>query len=374
MADGRGRRADSVTEIPAAGWKDVLMRVYEEITNDRVLLVAAGVTFYLLLAMVPALSALVSVYGLFTDPTNIQEQVAVLSGFIPGGGMEILEEQMSRLAEQEQATLGLTFIISLGLALWSANAGMKSIFEGMNVAYDEVEERGFIKLTLVSLLFTVCFLIAIIGVLALVLALPALIALLNLPDSWSWIAQIAGYILLAVAISVGIAAIYRWGPSRSNARWEWITPGMILSLIVLAIMSVLFTWYAANFASYNETYGSLGALIGFMTWIWLSVAILMIGAELNAELEHQTRRDTTTSPREPMGERGAVVADRVAGGPDRTGGRSRSDQSSDSDPSSDAQPAGRGSGSRRPSASSLWWTAPAMLTLYVLQRRRENKG
>ncbi|WP_240534970.1 YihY/virulence factor BrkB family protein [Notoacmeibacter marinus] len=373
MADGRGRQARSVTDIPAAGWKDVLLRVYQEITDDRVLLVAAGVTFYLLLAMVPALSALVSVYGLFTDPTQIQEQIAMLSGFIPGGGMEILEQQMSRLASQGKTTLGLTFAISLGLALWSANAGMKSIFEGMNVAYDEVEERGFIKLTLVSLLFTVCFLVSIVAVLALVLALPALIALFNLPDSWSWIAQIAGYILLAVAVSLGIAAIYRWGPSRANARWEWITPGMIVSLIVLVVMSVIFTWYAANFGSYNETYGSLGALIGFMTWIWLAVAILMIGAELNAELEHQTRRDTTTSPREPMGERGAVVADRVAGGPDRTGGRSRSETSSDSNTQSGHE-TGRKASSRRPSASSLWWTAPAMLTLYVLQRRREKKG
>ncbi|WP_253380224.1 YihY/virulence factor BrkB family protein [Notoacmeibacter sp. MSK16QG-6] len=347
------------------------MRVYEEITGDRVLLVAAGVTFYLLLALVPALSALVSVYGLFTDATNIQEQVTVLSGFIPGGGMEILEEQMSRLASQEDATLGLTFIISLGLALWSANAGMKSIFEGMNVAYDEVEKRGFIKLTLVSLLFTVCFLVSMVAVLTLVLALPALVAMLNLPDSWSWVAQIAGYVLLAVAVSLGIAAIYRWGPSRANARWEWITPGMILSLIVLAVMSVLFTWYAANFAAYNETYGSLGAIIGFMTWIWLATAILMIGAELNAELEHQTSRDTTTSPREPMGERGAVVADRVAGGSDRTGGRSRSDRSSQNGAPHDGEAVTRKQ-SRRPSASSLWWTAPAMLTLYVLQRRREN--
>ncbi|WP_245412350.1 YihY/virulence factor BrkB family protein [Notoacmeibacter ruber] len=363
-----------MTDIPAAGWKDVLMRVYGEIGDDRVLLVAAGVTFYLLLAMVPALSALVSIYGLFTDPAQIQEQLSLISAFVPGGGMEILNEQMNRLASQEQSTLGLTFAISLAIALWSANAGMKSIFEGMNVAYDEMEKRNFIKLTLVSLLFTICFLATIIAVITLVLALPALVSLLALPDSWSGLAQLAGYIILAIAVSVGIAAIYRWGPSRENARWEWITPGMVLSLIVLVIMSLMFSWYAANFASYNETYGSLGAIIGFMTWIWLAVAILMIGAELNGELEHQTRRDTTTPPHEPLGERGAVVADRVAGGEDFTGNRSRSGQRAGINGENGQGDGGGGSGQSRPSWSSIWWTAPAMLTLYLMQSRQKKRN
>ncbi|MEF2551066.1 YihY/virulence factor BrkB family protein [Aurantimonas sp. A2-1-M11] len=307
----RGRRAAWPSQLPAAGWKDVLWRVYGEIGQDRVMLIAAGVTYYLLLALVPALSALVSVYGLFADPATVQEHAAMLQSVIPGGGMEIINEQLTRLAEQGTTTLGLTFAISLAIALWSANAGMKSLFEAMNVAYDEAEKRSFVKLTAVSFVFTLGAIVAVILFIGLVVGLPLVLGFLGLGSGTQWLVSLASYAALFALVFLGIGALYHWGPSRTRAKWRWITPGTVLTVVVIAAVSVLFSWYVANFGSYNATYGSLGALIGFMTWIWISTIILIVGGELNAEMEHQTIRDTTHAPAQPMGARGATMADTI---------------------------------------------------------------
>ena len=309
----RGRSASSPTEIPATGWKDILWRIYFEISDDRVMLIAAGVTYYLLLAMVPALSALVSIFGLFTDPSTIQQQITSLSSVVPGGGMQIIGDQLTRLTQQDNATLGVTFVISLLLALWSANAGMKSLFEAMNVAYDEAEVRGFIKLTLISLAFTLAAVIGAILFLAVVIVVPIVLNAVGLGQGTEWLIRIGSYVGMAILASFAIAALYRWGPCRESPKWKWISPGVVLTMVLIVVVSVLLSWYVANFGSYNATYGSLGALIGFMTWIWISATILIIGGELNSEMEHQTTRDTTTGPSRPLGERGAIMADNVAG-------------------------------------------------------------
>ena len=277
------------------------------------MLIAAGVTYYLLLAMVPALSAFVSIFGLFTDPSTIQQQITSLSSVVPGGGMQIIGDQLTRLTQQDNATLGVTFVISLLLALWSANAGMKSLFEAMNVAYDEAEDRGFIKLTLISLAFTLAAVVGAILFLTVVIVVPIVLNAVGLGQGTEWLIRIGSYVGMAILASFAIAALYRWGPCRESPKWKWISPGVVLTMILIVVVSVLFSWYVANFGSYNATYGSLGALIGFMTWIWISATILIIGGELNSEMEHQTARDTTTGPSRPLGERGAIMADHVAG-------------------------------------------------------------
>lgn len=308
---GRGRDADRPGQIPGSGWKDVLYRVKDEITDDRVMLVAAGSTFYMLLALVPGLTALVSVYGLFSDPATVQEHLSILQGVVPGGGMTILEEQLTRLTEQGSGTLSLTFIVSLAIALWSANAGVKSLFEAMNVAYDEVEKRSFVKLNLVSLGFTLAAIVMAILLLGLVIVMPNVLKFIGLGSGVEWLIRIAGYVLLFLITSFGIAMLYRYGPSRERPRWRWVTYGSVIATVVWVVASLLFSWYAANFGSYNATYGSLGAIIGFITWIWISMIILIVGGEINSELEHQTARDSTTGPRQPLGQRGAVMADSV---------------------------------------------------------------
>lgn len=306
----RGRRADTPSEIPARGWKDIAWRLFKEVSDDRVLLIAAGVTFYLLLALGPLLAALVSMYGLLLDPADIAVQAEALTSVVPGGGVDILTEQIERLTSTDTGTLGVAFVVSLALALWSANAGMKAMFESMNVAYDEHEDRGFVKLTLITLSFTVAAIVGVIVLAGFNVAFTAFREAIGLALP-VWLTNIVTALLALVALILFMAALYRHGPSRESPRWRWITPGAVFAGLAIVAVSALFTWYVANFGSYNETYGSLGALVGFLTWLWLVVTVLIMGGELNSEMEHQTRRDTTTGPREPMGERGAVMADEV---------------------------------------------------------------
>ena len=317
-----GANADSPMEMTAKGWKQVLLRTFKQISSDHVMLVAAGVTFYVLLALFPALAALVSIYGFFADPATIQEQIGALQGVLPGGALEIIEEQLKTLASQDNSKLGLTFLIGLGVALWSANGGMKSIIEALNIAYEEVEKRSFVKLTLTAFAFTLGALVFVIVALFGVVAVPALIQNLALGPVVEPLMNWLRWPLMFAAVALFITLVYRYGPSRDPAKWRWLTGGALLAAVLWVVVSVLFSWYVANFGSYNETYGSLGAAIGFMTWIWISTIIVLACAELNSELEHQTQRDSTTGPDEPMGQRGAVMADRVAGGPKMRAGRS----------------------------------------------------
>ena len=307
---GRGREAGSPGQIPGRGWKDVAWRVYQEISNDRVLLVAAGVTFYLLLALAPLLTALVSIYGLFLDPANISEQAAALAGVVPGGGVEILTDQLKRLSEAGASTLGFAFVFALLIALWSANAGMKSLFDAMNIAYDEEEKRGFVKYTLVTLAFTVSLIVAIIVLIGFNAAFTFFQESIGLKIPNRIVDLITAGLALLVLLTF-IAALYRFGPSRADAEWKWITPGAVFATFGAIVVSALFSYYVANFGTYNETYGSLGAVVGFLTWLWLMMVMLVMGGEINSELEHQTAQDTTTGPDQPMGERGAYMADNV---------------------------------------------------------------
>lgn len=309
---GHGQRANSPVAIPPLGWRDVAMRVVHEVMADRAMLIAAGVTYYMLVALVPALTLVVSLYGLFNDPADVPHQVNLFAGILPQGGLDILNDQLTRLAATGRPTLGVALVISVAIALWSANAGVQSLFDAMNIAYEEEEKRNFFVRTLLGFGFTLALAIAGIIFIGIVLIIPVVMQFLYLPSGLDWLVKILSYLLMLVLLIAGVGALYRWGPSRREAKWRWVVPGAIFSAVGIAIVSVVFSWYAANFSNYNATYGSLGALIGFLTWMWLSTTVVIAGAELNSELEHQTVRDSTIGRAKPLGLRGAFMADHVA--------------------------------------------------------------
>lgn len=309
--DGRGRTARGPHEIPRRGWTDVLWRTWEEAGNDRLLSVAAGVTFYVLLALFPAIAAFVSVYGLVADSGTVASHVGALSTMLPGGAVEIVGEQVDRIAGQETGTLGFAFAGSVLLSLWSANAGMKALIDALNIVYEEDEKRSFVRLTLVSFAFTIGAMLFLVAALGVIVAVPVVLKAVGLGETVDFVIRLARWPLLLVAVAVALSAAYRYGPSRAEPRWRWVTPGGLAAAVLWVAASLMFNWYAANFGSYNETYGSLGAAIVFMTWIWISTAVVLLGGELNAELEHQTASDSTSGPPEPLGRRGARMADTV---------------------------------------------------------------
>ncbi|WP_375410839.1 YihY/virulence factor BrkB family protein [uncultured Methylobacterium sp.] len=306
----RGRKATTPSEIPAKGWKDIGMRVFKDISENRLVSVAAGVTFYVLLAIFPAIAALVSCYGLVADAATINEQIASLQGILPSGALEIVGEQVKRITEKGDTTLGITFFTSIALSLWSANGGMKAVFDALNVVYEEKETRNFFWLNLRSLAFTAGALLFVVFALVAIVVLPAIFAFVGLSEKAWYIALLRWPVLLAAVLG-GLALLYRYGPSRDAPRWRWVTWGSAVAGVLWLVASLAFSWYVSNFGSYNETYGSLGAAVGFMTWIWLSTTIVLVGAEINAEMEHQTEADTTVGKPLPLGTRSARMADTV---------------------------------------------------------------
>ena len=305
----RGRDAERPSEISALGWRDIIWRLWEQLNRDRMLLVAAGGTFYLLLALFPALAAFVSLYGFVADPATVADHVAYLAGLLPTGGLDIIRQQLQALAQQNHDALGVGFFVGFLVALWSANSGVKAVFDAMNIAYGEGEKRSFVRLNLLSLTFTAGALLIGIGMLLTVGVVPVILAFLRL-DTWTEVlVSVARWPILMIAILTGISLVYRFGPSRQQAKWRWLSWGAVIATVVWVAASWIFSFYLQNFADYNATYGSLGAVIGLMMWTWISVIILIVGAAINAEMEHQTSCDTTTGPPLPMGERGAYVAD-----------------------------------------------------------------
>jgi membrane protein len=312
--NGRGRSAEKPSDIPARGWKDIVLRVYQSISDERLLANSAAVTFYALLAIFPALAALVSIYGLFADPGTIEKQLGAVSSVLPGGAIDVIRDQLHRLVSQPRGTLGFSFALGLVIALWSANGGIKALFDALNVVYQEREQRSFIKLNAITLAFTVSMIAFLIVALACIVALP--VALNYLPGFIGLILNVARWPLMLVTVTIALACIYRYGPSREKPKWRWLTWGSAFAAVAWLGFSALFSFYVANFGSFNKTYGSLGAVIGFMTWMWLSVTVILIGGKLNAEMEHQTALDSTEGEPKPMGARRAKMADTL--GPPQT--------------------------------------------------------
>lgn len=308
---GRGRRALSPVDIPLNGWRDIAWRVYAEIGNDRLLAVAAGVVFYGLLALFPAITALVSSYALFADAATIGKHLTFAAALMPAGAFGIVEEQVTRIAQTGGGQLGSAFIVGLLLAIWSANAGMKAMIDALNVIYGETEKRSFIMLNLLSLTMTLGALAFLLIAIGAVVVLPLLFSWLGIESWGQWAIALLRWPAIMVVIALALAVLYRYGPSRHEAKWRWLSVGAVAATLLWIAGSALFSWYLSNFADYNATYGSLGAGIGLMMWLWLTSIAVLIGAELNAEIEHQTARDSTVGHTKPLGVRGAVMADTV---------------------------------------------------------------
>lgn len=307
-----GQSAAHPAQIPPVGWKDILLRVKDQISADRIGLIAAGVAFYGLLALFPALSGLMALAGLVLDPADITAQIATLTAILPQAAAQIILDQATKVAASPGSGLGFAFVASLGLALYSASKGVGSLIQGLNICYAEDESRGFFLRLATTLGLTVLMILGLVLGLVATLILPAALAWLEVPQALASALGVLRWVVLGLLAITGLAALYRWGPSRSGANWRWLTPGAAASAVLWLLGSIGFSLYVANFASYNESFGSIAGVIILLMWLWLSAYIVLLGAELNAEVEAQTARDTTTGPRDPLGQRGAHKANTLA--------------------------------------------------------------
>jgi membrane protein len=307
----RGRAATRPSEIPAAGWRDILTRVKTEIGSDHVSLVAAGLAMYALLAVFPALAAAVAIYGVFASPADVVQHMQAFSAILPPGTWDIFSKQLQTLAGQAQTSLTLTAIGSVLVTLWSARAGMTALMTATNIAYAEAEKRGFFHQTLLSLVFTVGAVFGFLIVLAVGIVLPLALKVFGVGGGLQLLAGALRWVVLWAFATVGLAILYRYAPSRRPAQWRWVMWGSVVAATLWALASVVFALYVGHFASYGKTYGALGGVIALLMWFYISSFTVVVGAEINAEMERQTRRDTTEGPEKPMGSRGAYAADTV---------------------------------------------------------------
>jgi membrane protein len=308
---GRGREADAPTQIPPRGWWDVVMRTKAEAKTDNVPLLAAGIAFFALLALVPALVAVVSIYGLAADPAAIARNVGDLLGAAPREVRDLVETQLRAINEGERSQAGIGVIIGIVLAVWSASSGTKHAIEAVNAAYDEPETRGFFKLRFLALVLTLGAVLFFVVAFVLIAVLPAALDQTSLADPVRTALNVARWPLLAFAVLTALGIFYRYAPDRDRPRWRWVSPGAVVASLLWLAGSAAFSFYAANFGRYNETYGSLGAVVVVMLWLFLTAYAVLLGAELNAELERQTRKDSTTGRPQPLGRRHAYAADTV---------------------------------------------------------------
>ena len=284
-------RAPGVAALRLRGWafwKRILLRTYAEIGDDRLLALAASVVFYGLLAMFPAITALVSSYALFAAPATIFGHMAALSGFMPEGAFQIVDEQVTRIVSRTTGDLGVTFFLGLALALWSANAGVKAVIDALNIVYGVKDRRGFIRLNLVSLAFTVGAIAGLLLAFGAIVVVPILPSYLPFSSDNNAIVLWLRWPALLVLLLLGLAMLYRFGPNRDRPHWQWISPGALFAGIAWLAGSSLLSWYLGNFANYDATYGSLGAGIGLMMWLWMTAIVVLVGAELNSEIDAAT--------------------------------------------------------------------------------------
>jgi membrane protein len=307
----RGRDAEYPSEVPVLGWRDILLRVWEQTGTDNISMIAAGVAFYGLLAIFPAITALVSIWGLVADPAQVQQQFAAIQDFVPAEAWQLLDDQLRAVAATSATSLGWGVAFGILVALWSAGAGVRALITALNITYDEEEKRGFISFYAVACLFTIALVGAAMLALIVIVAVPVVLQFLPLGGFSNAVIRILTWLVLAALVIAGLALLYRYGPSRRRPRLRWVTWGAVAAAVLWLLASFVFQVYAANFANYSATYGSLGAVIALLMWFWISAFVVLLGAELNAEMEHQTRRDSTTGPEKPLGARGAYVADHV---------------------------------------------------------------
>lgn len=306
--DGHGRSADNPAEIPAKGWKDVAVRVKRQVKEDNVGLVGAGVAFYSFLALFPAMIALISLYGIVVKPSEVANQINRLLENVPTEQKRIITDQLTELTKGDRKALGLGLAVSVLVALWSASGGMRALMTGLNIAYDETESRKFVKLRLISIGLTLAVLVFTIITLTAVIGVPAAFD----PDepigmALAWLR----WPVLAALMIAGLAFLYRYGPDRDKPKWAWASWGAGIATGLWLLMTVVFSFYVSSFANFQKTYGGFASVIVLLTWMSLTAFMVLLGAEINAELERQTAEDTTTGAERPIGTRDAYAADTV---------------------------------------------------------------
>jgi membrane protein len=278
--------------------------------------VAAGCAFFALFAIFPALSALISLYGLTADPATVEQQFRMLGSVLPAQAYDVVIEQIHRISAASGGTLGWGLALSLGLALWSANAGTQAMMAALNIAYEEPERRSLFRYYLNAFTFTIIGILGGVVMLLAIVYVPILFAFAGYSHAFEVVVRVARWLFLGLFGLFLLALLYRYGPCRRSAKWHWVSVGSLFVMVVWLIASAAFSLYVSNFATYDRVYGSLGAVIVLLFWLYISFYIVLLGAEINAELELQTAKDTTEGTPRPMGKRGAFVADHVAGGPD----------------------------------------------------------
>jgi membrane protein len=310
-----GREAERPSEIPPRGWFAILKRVKAEVKDDNVTLLAAGVAFYAMLAVFPAIIALVTIWGMVADPDQVESQVGEFAESLPSGADQLITAQLESVASAGRQALSIGLAISLLAVLWSASGGVQGLIKSLNLVYDERETRGFVKLRGLSLLLTLGAILVAVVALSLIAVFPAFVESLDLGQTGELAASIGRWVILAVVVLASLAVLYRNAPDRANPRWRWVSWGTVVALVLWLLGSIGFSWYVDNFGNYNQTYGALAAVIILLLWLFLSAFAVLLGAEFDAEIERQTVRDTTTGPERPLGERGAEVADTVGESP-----------------------------------------------------------
>jgi membrane protein len=315
--DAAGREAERPSEIPPRGWFAILKRVKAEVKEDNVPLLAAGVAFYAMLALFPAIIAVVTIYGMVAEPQQVQSQISEFAKGLPSGADQLLTEQLKNVTESADRTLSIGLAVSLLAVLWSVSGGVQGLVKGLNMVYDERETRGFFKLRGLSLLFTLGAIVVAVVALALIAVFPGFVDGLGLGRAGELAASIGRWVVLALLMLAAFAVVYRFAPDRANPRWRWVSWGAVVALVLWLLGSVGFSYYVDNFGKYNQTYGALAAVIILLLWLFLSAFVVLLGAEFDAETERQTARDTTTGPSRPLGERDAEVADTLGEQPQR---------------------------------------------------------
>lgn len=310
-SEPRGRSAKRPWQVPWAGWKDVLWRMYRELDDDQIFDRAGAVAFFGLLALFPALMATVSMYGLLADPADVVRQVGALSVAVPPAARSVILDQLNEISRGSGTGLRFGLVISLGIALFSASGGVAGLMRGINLAYDETETRGWLRFRFLALLFTLGLALFVIMSVAVITLLPSVLEFVGLAETARAAISLLRWPVLALTTMVGLGILYRYAPNRTPAKWQWVTPGSLLATVIWTLASLAFGVYAENFGTYNKTYGTLGGAVVLGLWMYISSLAILLGAELNAELEHQTREDSTIGPPRPMGERHARKADRL---------------------------------------------------------------
>lgn len=314
-ANDRGRSAESPSEIPKEGWKDVGKRVWAEMKEDHTQLLSSGVAFWAFLSIFPAIVAAITIFGLVMDPQEVTRQLESFLNALPSESRDLVRSQLESVASSSSSALGIGLVVSLGSALWAASTGMANMMEAINVVYEETDDRNWFKKRGTAVLLTLGAILFIGLTLVGIAAVPHLLDSTNLNSGLKWVLSLAVWPVLAAAFAFGLAVLYRYAPDRDNAEWGWVSWGAGIAVVIWVVASVAFQIYTASFGNYQKTYGALAAVVVLLLWLMITCLSILVGGHINAELEAQTAKDTTEDPDEPMGQRGANKADNLGEAP-----------------------------------------------------------